>query len=440
MKTILIVYPDESLLETGKNPRQLHYDINIIDFFDRLRAEKNDCLYFFKSDKRKLNKSILGLFDYLSFEMIVTYPIFPEIEQYAEERNVLYFVFDHFSKDSRYLDRFWLFNRHTIKNYEKFASHLHSSRLLPLSKEFTYNARFARSGRLSPLSKESTYYARFAPLLHNNANIFYKKDTTIILIVIDKSFQETDGNDLLMHLINAALKNHSHLFGDKTELVLYDRSKELLVKVAQHLRRTQRIGVHIVHDHFANSENSIYSMIQKSDLIFSCRGGFGVDAIVFEKPVVFIGTDKFLFKELNRLVTGPNSGSVLHRIGQRQHEYLSNFVLFLVQNSFFFSNASYNSNDFHKRLSKVINIQTNKGKAIEKVHVIVPRKKRRGESIVPGYIDSGMKAQRLMFAYLRKIKIDQRKFAKLQNDPHAFFRDSKLPLFRLIASYLFREK
>jgi hypothetical protein len=422
MKTSLIIYPDESCLEIRKNSRQTHYDMSIISFFDRLRAEKTEKLLFLKTDSKKLHESVLDRFDHLRLDMIITYSACSEIEHYAEERDILYFVFDHFSKNSTYLDRFWLFNRNIIADFEKIADKYH---FMP--------------GTLSALSNQAAFYGMFSPLPHKSTNFFYHKDKTRLLFLIDDSYLAKDANTLIVQIKNA-LNDIPHLFGKEAELVLYGRSKKLLAKLAASLNEEQAFTVYVVHDHFRFSENCVYSMIHKSDIVLSCKSSIGVDAIVLKKPTIFIGADNLLSKKLNSLVTDFSDGSELHRIGQGQHEYLSRFVSFLERNYLFFPNVSCNSDKFHKSLVNVVLSQNNKGHQLDGVRSGLSNEKQRENAIVSEYVDGPLKAKRLFFSYLRKKKIEEKKFAKLQNDPRAFFRDSKFLPFRLIGSYLCNQK
>jgi hypothetical protein len=422
MKTILIVYPDEYCLNTRKNCRQTHYDVNVIHFFDRLRAEGSEKLCFFKTSGKKPHEPGPDRFDHLPVDLIISYPASPEIEQYAEKRGVPYFAFDHFAQDSTYFDRFWLFNRHTLAEFDKLADNRHS-----------------RPGSLSPLGKEPAFYGRFLPLPGKSANIFYQKDKTICLCLIDESIQVNDVQKVIVQL-KSAVKETSFLFGEKANLVLYGKSKKILAWLAISLGGLKTVVVNVVHENFQFSDNCVYSMIDKADLIFSCGCGKGVDAIVFNKPVVFVGADNLLFKRLNRLVTAPGDGSDLALIGRRQHEFFSRFALYLERNCLFFSNVSCDAERFHKRLANVVFRQTNKKDPIETIRYDDSNENQSGKAIVAAYVDRTSKARRLFFAYLRKKKSEQKKIAKLLNDPRAFFRDSKVPIFRLIGGYLLRKK
>ncbi len=418
MKTILIVYPDEYQLDTRKNRRQAHYDVHVIQFFDRLRAEKHENLYFLKTDRRKLHESVMERFGLKRFDMIITYPAFPEIEYYAEERGIQYFAFDYFSQGSTYLDRFWLFNSHTIEDFENVVGKSH---LLP--------------GTLSPLANEASYYGRYSPLFDKIAKIFYQKDKKILLCLINESFQIKGANNLIVQL-KAALYDNSILFDDKANLVLFGRSRKLLARLSVSLRGAKTIGVNVIHDNLRRDENSVYSMIHKSDLIFSCRSGKGLDAIVLKKPVIFIEGKNIFFKRLNNLVTGPQNRSDLHRIGQRQHEYLRSFVSFLERKSLFFPNVSCDSNEFHKRLSKIGFGPKNMEDPVDEIHSNVSSENQSEKAIVAEYVDSTLKIKRIIVAFQQRKKLEQKHFTKFLNDPKAFFRDSKNPLFRLIGSYL----
>ena len=77
MKNILVIYPDECCLDIRQNGRQTHYDVSIIHFFDRLRAEKNEKLSFLKADGKNLHETSLDQFGCSRFDLIITYPAFP---------------------------------------------------------------------------------------------------------------------------------------------------------------------------------------------------------------------------------------------------------------------------------------------------------------------------------------------------------------------------
>jgi len=421
MKKILIVYPDESYVKSSTNCRQTHYDLSIIQFFNRLQKEKQESLYFIKTGKKKLKRSDLGRLEYLDVNLIVSYPEFSEIEHYALQRGVPYFTFDHFSQGSSYLDRFWLFNSQSINTFEE-------SNTYPLS-----------PGILSPLLNQSAYYARFLPIPQKSADAFYKKGKKICLILIDNVFKRTDENNLVGQIM-AILRGHSQLFGSESEVIFYGREKAILRRMAVSLKTDMNINVNVLHDNFHLNENCVYSMLQKSDLILSCNSRYGVDALVFKKPIIFVGTENLLFKELNNLINDCSKWSDLKSLGQRQHEFLSNFIAYLEQNCLMFANVSYNSNELYKRLCKVVVNQKKERSEENTVSSTHARKEEGGKNIVAEHVDFTLKLKRIFLACRRLKKEEEKKFAKLLRNPHAFFRDSQFRLFRFIGLCLSKIK
>jgi len=336
MKNILIVYPNENILEIRTSYRRKHFDVSVINFFDCLRAEKNENLFFLKADTRALRESALERFDHLPLDMIVSYPAFSTVENYAKERGILFYAFDHFAQGSTYLDRFWLFNRQTAREFESVD---HENTL--------------QQDRLSPLENEFSFYSRFLPLRHNRVGVFYRKNRPLCLALIDDSFLVKDAHVLAVQ-IKTTFKEIQHRFGEKTNLVLFGRLRKFMDELAVRLQRVKLLAVHVIHDTSGFSAGSVYSMIHKSDFIFSCGNSLGVDAVVLKRPVIFIGMDNFLCHQLNNMVSQlPDSGS-WQSLCRKQHEFLNRFVTFLEDKRLLIPNEAFSAKEFHDCLSSVV--------------------------------------------------------------------------------------
>lgn len=375
IENILITYPDECSLGIRTNCRRSHYDVSVIQFFDCLRAEHNEKLHFFKTDLEKLHKTGLARFDSLDFDMIISYPACPEIEHYAEERGSPYFTFDHFARDSTYLDHFWLFNRNIIGDFQAVVDQL------------PY-----RPGSLSPLVNEVSYYGGFSPLRHNNADIFYRRDITLCLVLIDESLEQKNEN-ILAGQLRAAIANSAHLLGDTAHLVLFGQPRKMLTRLANRLGRVIPNVFHVIDDTFGLSELNVYSMIQKSDLIFSCGSRLAVDAIVLKKPVVFVDAANFLSQPLNSLLTGSRNNFDLQDIGQKQHEYLSRLVSFIEERKCVIPNVACSADEFHASLSRVLIAGTGQGEPVADAAPRAAIVNREGMAIVSTYVDGISKSQ-----------------------------------------------
>jgi len=367
MNNILIVYPDENSLEIRTNCRRTHFDVSIIHFFDCMREEKNEKLFFLKTDTKELHESALERFDRLPFDMIVSYPACSTVENYAMERGILFYAFDHFAQGSTYLDRFWLFNRHTTREFEKIDS----------KKNYQPDI-------LSPLENEVSFYGRFSPLRHNKVGIFYRKKRPLCLALIDDSFLVKDTHVLAVQ-IKTTFKKIFHLFGEKTNLVLLGRLKKILDELADRLRGVKSLGVHVIHDNSGFSESSVFSMMHKSDFIFSCRNSVGIDAVVLKKPVIFIGIDNFLCQKLNNMVTQLQGNGNLLSLSQKQHEFLNRFVAFLEKKRLFIPNVAFGAGAFHECLSSVDVSEVENGAAAVDGGLCITCTGSTGKAIVPPY-------------------------------------------------------
>ena len=339
-----------------------------------MRAEKNEKLFFFKTDTKALHESALERFDHLPFDMIISYPACSTVENYAKERSILFYAFDHFAQGSTYLDRFWLFNRHTAREFDKIDP-----------------KNTSQQDRLSPLENEVSFYGRFSPLRHNKVGIFYRKNRPLCLALIDDSFLVKDAHVLAVQ-IKTTYKEIQHLFGGKTNLVLFGRLRKFLDELAVRLQRVKSLAVHVIHDNFGFTASSVYSMIHKSDFIFSCRNSVGIDAVVLKKPVIFIGMDNFLCHQLNNMVSPLQSGNP-QSLSRKQHEFLNRFVAFLEDKRLFIPNVAFSADDFHECLSGVVVCkEENDTAAVHGVQCISCADSTPKEAIVAPYPDNALDA------------------------------------------------
>jgi hypothetical protein len=353
-------------------------------------------------------------------DAIISCPPTSTLEDFAAQYNIHYLGCEPIAPESAYFDNFILSGKSTTPLLEQ----------LPI-------ANIQNTICLSKLSNESAFYSRFMPIQTNSAKKLYQHDSCLKILVTLDAIGKTDLDNKVTNQISEFLSTQIEPFTNKHTLILFSKSSATSKHLKRNLVARGYTSVHEVKDHFRLSENILYSLLQKSDIILSTSRSFGLDAIVLGKPTIFIGHDSSLFTQLNNLLCQPAKDKAnLKEFAYKQAHHLKAFLRYAEKKHLIFPNHQHSAREIHHHFSLALNLHQGlqKHDIDFSDHTVVNCIEYANcPPIIPKYSDKHIKNKKIYAAYLRKRALLTRKYIKFQLDPHAFFRDSRFAIFRFLS-------
>jgi hypothetical protein len=351
-------------------------------------------------------------------DAIISFPSNSELEIYAKQNSVRYLGCAPFALTSAYFDHFLIFG-------PSVARHFHTTK--HDTGENTYS--------FSKLSNESAFYSRFTPVKSHGAKALYQRDGRRKVLIITDSKDKSKRNTNIAHQICDYAVTYIKNLTCENSLILFGKDYSSLKRIEKILIAQGHSSVHKVQDHYRLSENSIYSLCHKADIIFTKSEATGLDAVMLGKPVVFIGCDSFLSKELNDIfLQSPKNQASFENLANNQFELLCKFLQFAEKQHLIFPNNQYSTQEMYNIFTLALGLYTKEKGNSSNIFSLSGyiASSMTYNPIIPCYNDESSKRKIAYETYLKKQAKYMKKFVKFKQDPHAFFRDSQYGVLRIL--------
>lgn len=454
MKAILLVsYADLSTIPLGLNSTPTITFHELDQYFRLLASEKHDFLHFVSLHGEQIDDSFRSLVDNLQPDLVVSSHDSLTLRRLCESKGFSYYHFQPFALGSKYIKDIWLCDEHAknqiweqiTKSYQKISSFIHKNcpehrktltiddNTLHFSDDFFMQSH---ANELSPLSEENAFYSRFHPLPAPQADIFYNRQYSRFLVFgLDSlKIHEPSTTQEIIKAIQNLTKKATH----PVCLVFFGNNGLHSDLLKKSLFGLPHVAIETVPDHFKYMENSIYSMIQKSDIIITPDLGIGCDAIVLKKTTYFLFPTSVVAKNLNRVFDLSEYSNILSlkEISQLQYCWLSTTLSLLSNRNLLFENKYYSAVEIHRKFAILLHDEPTQTSPANFHDTIHPQKDDSVNPIVSQPKDN-LRSKRLLYSeYRRKKIILCRKFSKFKSDPRSFYRDSRYAILRFIGSLL----